>query len=249
MSSLDPEALQYLDGAVKATVQERKKVNRVSDLIDQILNRQPLVSRQFLEGNPNLVFELWIKHTNALEDTELPPSPPESTNNVGHRGSNGSSSLQGSAGEDRPIILVEHPEVTASPLKTPHCSAKYPQKTERVSISIHLEKGNHWKGMRGLYGMRKESFISEKIVDRYNLPVEDKKVYLTWVLGDEPNTYKTCFHVVLNDQLSSDCLLGTHCQKGDEENEHHHEDDDERNSEGSPGKKSMNSSQQLTYTH
>jgi len=84
--------------------------------------------------------------------------------------------------------------------------------------------------------MRKETFISQKIVTRCNLPVEDAKVYLTWFLGAEAQTYKTCFFVVPSDQLASDCLLGTHCQKGDEENGEQHDDDDEQNSEDSQGK-------------
>lgn len=95
--------------------------------------------------------------------------------------------------------------------------------------------------------MRKETFISQRIVDRCTLPVEDKRVYLTWCLGEEPQTHKTCFFVVPSAQLTSDCLLGTHCQKGDEENEEQHDDDDERNSEGSQGKTVTNSS--LTWTY
>jgi hypothetical protein len=100
--------------------------------------------------------------------------------------------------------------------------------------------------MRGLHGMRRESFISEKIVERCNLAVEEKRVHLTWVLQDEPKTYDTWFLVVPDDQLSSDCLLGTHCKKGDEENEEQHDDEDERNSEVSQGKKSMNRLRQVT---
>jgi hypothetical protein len=103
--------------------------------------------------------------------------------------------------------------------------------------------------MRGLHGIRKETFISQKIVKRHNLPVEDNKVHLTWLLGDEPKSYNTCFLVVPTDQLSSDCLLGTHCQKEDEENEQQHDDEDERNSEGSQGKKSINLSTQVACAH
>jgi len=216
MSSLDPTLLHILDGAVKAIVQERKKHPSGSQLVDRILERVPFLSREFLEQHKEIVLECWMTHFSALDDTETPPSPPDSAKNVGHRGSNGSSSMEGSGSEDRLIIPAEDPE-----------------KTHRVSISIHLEKTNLWKGMRGLYGMRKETFISQKIVDRYNLPIEDKKVHLTWLLGDESKSYNTCFLVVSDDQLASDCLLGTHCQKSDEENEEQHDDDDERNSEGS----------------
>lgn len=112
MSSLDPSTLQYLDGAVRATVQERKKCPTVSHIIDRIVQRFPILTRESLEKHKDIIFEFWVTHTNAIDDTEAPPSPPDSAKNGGHRGSNGSSSMEESGTEDRLIIPAEDPEVT-----------------------------------------------------------------------------------------------------------------------------------------
>ena len=110
MSSLDPETLQYLDGAVRATVQDRKKFLSVSQVVDDILKRRLILSREVLEKNKELIFEFWLTHTNA---PDAPPSPPPEGTKVGHRGSNGSSAIEESGSEDTPIIPVEDPMVTA----------------------------------------------------------------------------------------------------------------------------------------
>jgi hypothetical protein len=112
MSSLDSATLQYLDGVVRATVQERKKYPTVSQIIDRIVQRCPLLTRESLEKHKEIINKFWVAHTNALDDTEAPPSPPDSAKNGGHRGSNGLSSVEGSGTEDRVIIPAEDPEVT-----------------------------------------------------------------------------------------------------------------------------------------
>lgn len=111
MSSLDSDTLQYLDGAVRIAVRDRKKHPDVSHLIDDILKLRPILSREVLEKNKAVIFEFWLAHTSALD---TPPSPPpEGTKNVGHRGSNGSSFVEGLGSEDAPIIPAENPMVNA----------------------------------------------------------------------------------------------------------------------------------------
>jgi hypothetical protein len=88
----------------------------------------------------------------------------------------------------------------------------------------------------GRYGARRESFISQDIVNRLKLSVnEERRVQLTWILDDESTSNRTFFIVVPPDELSGDCLLGKHCKKREEEIEEQLEDD-ERHSEGSQGK-------------
>jgi hypothetical protein len=123
MSSLDPATLQILDGAVRATVQERKKYSSVSHLIGRILERLPILSKEFLEKNERTVIDYWMTHTSALDDTEAPPSPPNSAKNVSHRGSNvsnvsnGLAAMEGTGSEERSIIPAEDPEVANLPLE------------------------------------------------------------------------------------------------------------------------------------
>jgi hypothetical protein len=123
MGSLGPRALQFLEGEVKAIVQEGTACTNLEELIDRLIDRSPMISRAYFENDKTQLADLWMKsmaqnQAQYRDNPELPPSPPESATNGRHRDSNVSSIGESLASEEREMIPMEDPEVVPICIQT-----------------------------------------------------------------------------------------------------------------------------------
>src|SRR5271169_2373424 len=94
-------------------------------------------------------------------------------------------------------------------------------------MSIWLASNGRWEGAALGYCQEAESFVNEKIIERYRLDKDIKagRIKLTWRLCDEQESHVTQF--IVHKGLNYDFMLGTRCRDEEFNRDENSEDNDD----------------------